>query len=212
MSEAAGVSQVVDPYTAKAISKDGRIGYADVIYPKPADEIGRHRPRRARGVGRVGEGSRDAGGVRRRARDHESAASSESLGTMIGLLVLAITLGSLVAAGLPFLTALIGVGIAVGGVTALTGALELTETATTLATMLGLAVGIDHALFILSRHRRNIGDGLEPREAAAQATGTAGTARPERLELPRRLERRVLEMDIEGEHFTRTLGPSPAQA
>jgi RND superfamily putative drug exporter len=40
MSEAAGVSQVVDPYTAKAISKDGRIGYADVIYPKPADEIG----------------------------------------------------------------------------------------------------------------------------------------------------------------------------
>ena len=54
--------------------------------------------------------------------------------------------------------------------------LELTETATTLATMLGLAVGIDYALFILARHRQNIGDGLEPREAAAQATGTAGSA------------------------------------
>jgi RND superfamily putative drug exporter len=95
---------------------------------------------------------------------------------MIGFLVLAITLGSLVAAGLPLLTALIGVGIAVGGVTALTGAVELTETAPTLATMLGLAVGIDYALFILSRHRQNMGDGMEPRDAAAQATGTAGSA------------------------------------
>ena len=63
-----------------------------------------------------------------------------------------------------------------GTVTALTGALELTETAPTLATMLGLAVGIDYALFILSRHRQNIHDGMEPREAAAQATGTAGSA------------------------------------
>ena len=74
---------------------------------------------------------------------------------MIGFLVLAITLGSLVAAGLPLLTAILGVAISVGTVTALTGALELTETAPTLATMLGLAVGIDYALFILSRHRQN---------------------------------------------------------
>ena len=93
---------------------------------------------------------------------------------MVGFLVLAITLGSLVAAGLPLWTAMIGWHL--GGVTALTGVLELTETATTLATMLGLAVGIDYALFILSRHRQNVADGLEPREAAAQATGTAGSA------------------------------------
>ena len=95
---------------------------------------------------------------------------------MIGFLVLAITLGSLVAAGLPLLTALIGVGISVGSVTALTGVLDLTETAPILATMLGLAVGIDYALFILARHRQNMGDGMSPRDAAAQATGTAGSA------------------------------------
>src|SRR4029453_15948832 len=76
----------------------------------------------------------------------------------------------------PLLTALIGVGISVTAVTALTAVFDLTETATTLATMLGLAVGIDYALFILARHRQNVGDGLEPREAAAQATGTAGSA------------------------------------
>ena len=62
------------------------------------------------------------------------------------------------------------------GITAMSGAIEISETAPILATMLGLAVGIDYALFILSRHRQNLDDGLEPREAAAQATATAGSA------------------------------------
>jgi RND superfamily putative drug exporter len=175
-SKADGVAQVVDPYTAKAISKDGTIGYADVIYPEPADQIGdaardelEHSADPAKAAGMQVE---FGGGL----VTDETAASAESLGILIGFLVLAITLGSLVAAGLPLLTALIGVGISVGTVTALTGAFDITDTAPTLATMLGLAVGIDYALFILSRHRQNVGDGLEPREAAAQATGTAGSA------------------------------------
>ena len=167
---------MIDPYKARAISQDGRIGYADVIYPMPADEIG--DPAReeleasAEPASAAGLQVEFGGGL----VTEESEAGSESAGIVIGFLVLAITLGSLVAAGLPLLTAMIGVAISVGTVTALTGALELTETATTLATMLGLAVGIDYALFILARHRQNIGDGLEPREAAAQATGTAGSA------------------------------------
>ncbi len=173
---ASDVSFAIDPYRAKAISKDGRIGYADVIYPMPADKVDdaardelseSAKPAEASGI-QVEFG----GGL----VTDESEAGSESAGILIGFLVLAITLGSLVAAGLPLLTALIGVGISVGAVTALTGAVELTETAPTLATMLGLAVGIDYALFILARHRQNLADGLEPREAAAQATGTAGSA------------------------------------
>jgi RND superfamily putative drug exporter len=98
------------------------------------------------------------------------------MGMMIGFVVLAITLGSLLAAGLPLLTAILGVLIGVTGLTALTGVFDVSDTAPILATMLGLAVGIDYALFILSRHRQNIGDGLEPAEAAAQATATAGSA------------------------------------
>jgi RND superfamily putative drug exporter len=175
-SKAKDVSQVVDPYTAKAISQDGRIAYSDVIYPMPADEVDdparEELEKSAEPAEAAGMQVEFGGGLV--TEEHKSTA--ELLGIMIGFLVLAITLGSLLAAGLPLLTALIGVGIAVGGVTALTGALELTETATTLATMLGLAVGIDYALFILSRHRQNMGDGLEPREAAAQASGTAGSA------------------------------------
>ena len=175
-SKAKDVSQVIDPYSAKAISKDGTIGYADVIYPDPADEIDdaardelEHSADPAKEAGMQVE---FGGGLV--TEEHKSTA--ELLGMMVGFLVLAITLGSLVAAGLPLLTALLGVGIAVGSVTALTGFIELTDTATTLATMLGLAVGIDYALFILSRYRQNVSDGLAPRDAAAQATGTAGSA------------------------------------
>jgi uncharacterized membrane protein YdfJ with MMPL/SSD domain len=174
--QADGVSQVIDPFQAGTITKDGRIGYADVVYPVPADRIDDHQrdelaaidaPAKAAGM-QVEFG----GGL---VADSTSS-SSESTGMVIGYVVLAITLGSLLAAGLPLLTALMGVAIGIGGIHALTGVMEISETAPTLATMLGLAVGIDYALFILSRHRQNLGDGLSPREAAAQAVATAGSA------------------------------------
>ena len=171
-----GVSFVIDPYRAKAISKDGRIGYADVIYPMPADEVSDaardELEESAKPAHAAGMEVEFGGGL----VTDEAEAGSESAGIMIGFLVLAITLGSLVAAGLPLLTAILGVAISVGTVTALTGSIELTETAPTLATMLGLAVGIDYALFILSRYRQNVDGGMELRDAAAQATGTAGSA------------------------------------
>ena len=147
-----------------------------MIYPVPADQI--DDPARDE-LSASAEAARDAGlqvefggGI----VTEESKSNSESMGMMIGFVVLAITLGSLLAAGLPLLTAIIGVGVGVAGLTALTGVVDVSETAPILATMLGLAVGIDYALFILSRHRQNLGDGLEPAEAAARATGTAGSA------------------------------------
>ena len=167
--QADGVTQVVDPYEAHTISKDGRIAYADVIYPVPADQI--DDPARDE-LAASAEAARDAGlqvefggGI----VTEESKSNSESMGMMIGFVVLAITLGSLLAAGLPLITAILGVLVGVTGLTALTGVFDVSETAPILATMLGLAVGIDYALFILSRHRQNLGDGLDPAEAAAQA-------------------------------------------
>lgn len=174
--QADGVTQVVDPYQAKTISKDGRIAYADVIYPVPSDQI--DDPARDE-LAATAQPARDAGlqvefggGI----VTEESKSNSETMGMMIGFVVLAITLGSLLAAGLPLITAILGVLVGVTGLTALTGVFDVSETAPILATMLGLAVGIDYALFILSRHRQNMGDGLEPAEAAAQATATAGSA------------------------------------
>jgi uncharacterized membrane protein YdfJ with MMPL/SSD domain len=170
------VQTVVDPYSAHALSKDGRIGYADVIYPTPASEIGQTARDELAGVGAPAEHAgmqvEYSGGI---ATDGEKA-NSESVGMMVAFLVLALTLGSLLAAGLPLLTAAIGVGIGVTGLSALSGVIQLSETAPTLATMLGLAVGIDYALFILSRHRQNLAEGMELRESVATATATAGSA------------------------------------
>ena len=170
------VVAAVDPYEAKAISEDGRIGFADVIYPVSAEEV---EQKSADALEASAKPAEDAGlqvefggGV----VHNESESMAEAVGLMVGFLVLAITLGSLLAAGLPLITAVVGVMIGMLGVTAISGVIEVSETAPILATMLGLAVGIDYSLFILSRHRQNLDDGLEPHEAAAQATATAGSA------------------------------------
>ncbi|MFD5101953.1 MMPL family transporter, partial [Streptomyces albidochromogenes] len=83
---------------------------------------------------------------------------------------------SVVAAGMPLLTALIGVGVGISAITALGATLGLSSTTSTLAMMLGLAVGIDYALFIVSRYRAEITEGRDRADAAGRAVGTAGSA------------------------------------
>ncbi|MFT0661992.1 MMPL family transporter [Rhodococcus erythropolis] len=101
----------------------------------------------------------------------------EIVGLAVAAIVLVVTLGSLVAAGLPLITALTGVAVGVGGAFALSSVLELNSLSVVLALMLGLAVGIDYALFIVNRTRRLIlHDGLPAHEATARAAGTAGSA------------------------------------
>lgn len=101
----------------------------------------------------------------------------EVIGLAVAALVLVLTLGSLIAAGLPLITALVGVGIGVGGAYALSTAVEMNSATPVLGLMVGLAVGIDYALFVVNRQRRLILDqGLTAREAAGRAVGTAGSA------------------------------------
>lgn len=108
---------------------------------------------------------------------HPPIGGHEAIGLAVALLVLLLTLGSLWAAGLPILTALIGVGIGVGGAFALSSTITLTTATPALALMVGLAVGIDYALFILNRQRRLIlTDGLSAADATARAAATAGSA------------------------------------
>jgi putative drug exporter of the RND superfamily len=101
---------------------------------------------------------------------------TEAIGVVIALLVLAVTYGSLVAAGMNLLTAVVGVGIGVLGVTVATGFIDLSSTTPTLAAMLGLAVGIDYALFIVTRFRQELRRGADVGTAIATAVGTAGSA------------------------------------
>jgi len=101
---------------------------------------------------------------------------TEAIGVVIALIVLAVTYGSLALAGMNLLTAVVGVGIGVLGITIATGFTELSSTTPTLAAMLGLAVGIDYTLFIVTRHRQELRRGRDVAGAVATAVGTAGSA------------------------------------
>lgn len=101
---------------------------------------------------------------------------TEGIGLLVALVVLVLTLGSLVAAGLPLINALLGVGASMGLLFAATALGPVNSTTPMLAVMLGLAVGIDYALFIVSRHREQLGQGLAVHESIARATATAGSA------------------------------------
>src|SRR4029453_15746413 len=89
-------------------------------------------------------------------------------------LVLVVAFGSLLAAGMNLLTAIVGIAVGMGGLLLTSNLVTLSSTAPTLALMIGLAVGIDYTLFILSRHRTQLATGMDPEESAARATGTAG--------------------------------------
>ena len=106
----------------------------------------------------------------------EMGKTSELIGIAVALLVLVLTFGSLVAAGLPILTALIGVGTGILGITAATAFFDLGTATPILASMLGLAVGIDYALFILSRYRTELRHTDDRQHAIGLAVGRAGSA------------------------------------
>ena len=101
---------------------------------------------------------------------------TEAVGLLIALLVLIVTFRSFVVAGLPLLTAVLGVGISMAGIFAATAFATVSSTTPLLALMLGLAVGIDYALFIMARHQDQVREGVDPEESTARAVGTAGSA------------------------------------
>jgi putative drug exporter of the RND superfamily len=100
----------------------------------------------------------------------------EIVGLVIAAIVLFVMLGSLIAAGLPVMSAVLGVGISASITMALSGTIEMTSTTPILGVMLGLAVGIDYSLFLLNRHRKQLKTGMDLRYSIGLATGTSGNA------------------------------------
>ncbi|WP_089102193.1 MMPL family transporter [Streptomyces hyaluromycini] len=178
LADGSEVTSVTDPYKQHAVSKDGTVAYASVRYDvsgtelkdssRNALEAAGHDAQKAGLTVEVGGDALQAGA--------EAGGAGEAIGLAIAAVVLVITLGSLVAAGLPLLTAIIGVGIGVSTITALAKTLDLGDTTSTLALMIGLAVGIDYALFIVSRYRGELAEGRDREEAVGRAAGTAGSA------------------------------------
>ena len=172
-----GVLAVSDPFETGTISPDGRIGFADVQYDTDASSVTEAQLEELYAAGGPAEEAgvqvEHGGEVK---RQEEPGHTSELIGLGVAVIVLLLSFGSLVAMGIPIVTALIGVGIGLSGITVVAGLTDVSSSAPTLATMIGLAVGIDYALFIVTRHRQNMAEGHGVAEAAARATATAGGA------------------------------------
>lgn len=164
---------------ATPLSADARVGTIDLTFDVPT--VMEVLPEMQEEVLDLMAGARDAGltveasGSAMQVME-PAGASSELIGIALALVILGLTFGSLVAAGMPIITAGIGVGIGVTGITAMTAFMEVPSSTTALASMLGLAVGIDYALFILARYRNELDHTDDREEAIGVAVGTAGSA------------------------------------
>jgi RND superfamily putative drug exporter len=178
LGDGSQVASAADPFQALAVSKDGTTAYATVTYKVAAADLtdaGRTQLEEALAEARDSGLTVEAGGSAMQDSGGPGG-GAEVIGIAIAAVVLLVTFGSLAAAGLPLLTAVIGVGVSMAAILSLSKALGLSTTTGTLAMMLGLAVGIDYALFVVSRYREERAAGRAPQEAAALAAGTAGSA------------------------------------
>jgi len=175
-----GVSAVIDPFTQPSfISESGTIAYEQIQLEQSTGSVSEETLTK---VQSAVSAARTNGLEVEMAGDLISNTPGEILGigevggVLIALIVLVITLGSLVAAGLPIITAIVAIGVSMAALFSLSQVIEINATTPVLAVMLGLAVGIDYSLFIINKYRRLALDGHTYKDAAARAIGTAGNA------------------------------------
>ncbi|HSE09690.1 MAG TPA: MMPL family transporter [Nocardioidaceae bacterium] len=181
-----GVDHVVlasDPFAKEqrdiALAEDGRHALAQVQLDVPLDELEEEIVHdltvAARGLPDDSTLKVHLGGsIFANTTVHASLV--EALGVIVALVVLAVTFGSLLAAGMPIVTAVLGIGVALSGVLTVASFTTISSSTPTLALMIGLAVGIDYALFIVSRHRAQLVEGADVEESIARSLATAGSA------------------------------------
>ena len=176
------ITAVVSPYGprgAAQISRDGRTAYATVDFAKQANNLAEAN------ITRIVEAAKAArapglnvqlGGQAIENTEQAPLSTSSAVGVLAAAVVLFIAFGSLQAMLLPLVTAIAGVGGGLMTIAPLTHAMNVVDIAPILGALIGLGVGIDYALFIVTRHRRGLQAGLPPQEAAVQAIDTSGRA------------------------------------
>jgi RND superfamily putative drug exporter len=174
------VSGVVSPYVGPhQIASDGHIAYATVLFDERSFQL---PPSAINRVIDTAEGARTAtlqvelGGQPIEQVEPPSTGPATGVGIIAAIIILLITFGTVVAAGLPLLTALLALGTAVGLIELLTHVMDVVNFTPELAAMIGLGVGIDYALFVVTRYRSGLDAGLEPNEAVVVAMDTSGRA------------------------------------
>ncbi|MGW2702448.1 MMPL family transporter [Streptomyces sp. NPDC001340] len=177
-----GVASVSGPYGrhgAHRISADGHTAYATVTFAQQAEHIGKSEAEAVVRTARAAErdGLRvELGGSAIELTESARGHTAEVVGVAVAAVVLFLAFGSLAASLLPIATALIGVGTAYAGIGLLGHAMTVADFAPMLGLLIGLGVGIDYALFIVTRHRRGLKRGLSVTEAATNAVATTGRA------------------------------------
>ena len=177
-----GVEQVVSPLSSRGkdnLSKDGRIGYISLTLRDGPDTLTEEQAQRIIDVADPAEDAGidvSAGGYLGQQVSKPGTHSSEVVGIIAAMVILLFTFGTAVAMAMPITTAILGLVIGLCAIALLGHGIEIPTVAPTLGTMIGLGVGIDYALFIVTRHRRGLHDGLEPDESVARACATSGSA------------------------------------
>ena len=173
------VASVSNPFETDRISADGRVGYAEIALDVPSTEFGIEsatkvvdvlEPARADGL------SAEFGGDAAFLNAEKQSSGAEGVGVLAALVILLVAFGTIVAALVPIVLALVAVAIGFGSIVVLAGAMDVSTAAPTVGAMVGLGVGIDYALFIVSRYRENRGAGQDNADALSAAMGSSGTA------------------------------------
>ncbi|MEV0240210.1 MMPL family transporter [Streptomyces sp. NPDC050674] len=177
-----GVASVTSPYDGPGtgrVSEDGRTAYASVTFDDQAEDVTKGE---AQAVVDTAKSARsdglqvELGGSAVALTESSGGHVAEIVGVVVAAVVLFLAFGSLAASLLPIATALVGVGTAYAGIVLLGHAMTVADFAPMLGMLIGLGVGIDYALFIVTRHRRGLKRGLSVGEAATNAVATTGRA------------------------------------
>jgi RND superfamily putative drug exporter len=177
LSAVDGVRTALGPFDTGAVSEDSTYGLIQIQFDSPAGDVTleqRDALQDAATAARQFGLTVEIGGTI--FQGLPEVGLNEGGGLIVALIVLIIVLGGIIAAIIPIASGIVGVGIGVSGVFVASGAIDLNQLTPLLPAMLGLAVGIDYSLFVISRYQNELADGHDRPTAIGRATGTAGTA------------------------------------
>src|SRR3984893_16729690 len=170
------VTTPYEPAGSRFVAEGGRIAYAEILFDVRANDVPVDVASRMRTIAQDANSSRlrvELGGSM---FTDQSQPASEAIGILAAVLILLLAFGSLLAMGMPIMTALFGIGIGLACVNLLARVLDVPSFAPQVAALIGIGVGIDYALFISTRCREALHDGLDPERAVVHAIDSSGRA------------------------------------
>src|SRR4051812_18636413 len=170
------VTSPFDPANARFVSEDGKIARAEILFDVQSNDVPVDLATHMRSI--VSKASNDQvemdlGGYM---FTDQTQPASEAVGILAAVLILLLAFGSLLAMGLPIMTAMFGIGIGLAVVTLLARVMDIPSFAPQVTAMIGIGVGIDYALFISTRYREALHEGVDPERAVVHAIDTSGRA------------------------------------